>query len=107
MLGKIKNLLGISAEDTTLDEKLQLIITMAVSRLKLRLGGIEPPEEMNHIIIEVSIVRYNRIGSEGLSSHTVEGESLTFSDDFAPYEEEIQAFLNSQKLSTFGKVRFI
>ena len=107
MLEKIKNLLGIDAEDITLDEKLQLIITMAVSRLKLRLGGIEPPEEMNHIIIEVAIVRYNRIGSEGLSSHTVEGESLTFADDFAPYEDEIQAFLNSQKETTRGKVRFI
>ena len=107
MLDKIKNLLGISAEDTTLDEKLQLIITMASSRLKLRLGGIEPPEDMNHIIIEVSIIRYNRIGSEGLSSHTVEGESLTFTDDFAPYEEEIQAFLNSQKSSSIGKVRFV
>lgn len=107
MLDKVKNLLGIDAEDTSLDEKLMLIITMAVSRLKLRLGGIEPPEDMNHIIVEVSIVRYNRIGSEGLSSHTVEGESLTFADDFAPYEDEIQAFLNSQKTSTVGKVRFI
>lgn len=107
MLEKIKNLLGIDAEDTTLDEKLLLIITMAVSRLKLRLGGIEPPEEMNHIIIEVAIVRYNRIGSEGLSSHTVEGESITFADDFAPYEDEIQAFINTQKTSSIGRVRFI
>lgn len=107
MLEKIKNLLGIDAEDTTLDEKLLLIIEMTVSRLKLRLGGIEPPEAMQHIIIEVSIVRYNRIGSEGFSNHTVEGESITFADDFAPYEDEIQAFLNSQKETTRGKVRFI
>ncbi len=107
MLKKVKNLLDISAEDTTLDEKLLLIISMTASRLKLRLGGIEPPESMNDIIIEVSIVRFNRIGSEGLSSHTVEGETQTFTDDFAPYEEEIQAFLNTQKQSSIGKVRFI
>lgn len=108
MLENIKLLLGIVAEDTDLDTKLKLIVSNTTARLKLLLGGIDPPEEMNHIILEVTIMRFNRIGSEGLSSHTVEGESLSFTDsDFDGFMTEIQAWLDSQKESTRGKVRFL
>ena len=108
MLENLKLMLGISADDTDLDDKLRLIVTHTTARLKLLLGGIDPPEEMDHIIFDVSLMRYNRIGSEGLSSHSVEGESLTFSDsDFDGFAAEIQAWIDSQKESTRGKVRFI
>ena len=110
MLDNLKLLLGIDieTEDADLDSKLCLIISNTTARLKILLGGIEPPEELKHIILEVSIIRYNKIGSEGLSSHTVEGESLSFSeDDFAPFSDEIQAFLDYQKDATRGKLRFL
>ena len=103
MLDNLKIMLG---DDQ--DAKLNLIMSMTKSRLKLLLGGIEPPEEMNHIVLDVAIMRFNRIGSEGLKSHSVEGESLTFSDsDFDGFANEIQAWLDSQKESTRGKVRFL
>lgn len=108
MLNNIKLLLGISPTDTDRDDLLKLIISMATKRLKSRLGGIEPPEELDHIITELAVIRYNRIGSEGFTSQSEEGASLSFSDDdFAPYEDDIQAYLNSQKESSIGKVRFI
>lgn len=108
MLQNLKIMLGISAEDTDLDQKLTLILTNTTARLKLLLGGVNPPDEMDHIILEVAIMRFNRIGSEGLSSHSVEGESLSFTDsDFAGFAGEIQAWLDSQKESTRGKVRFL
>jgi hypothetical protein len=106
MLENLKQFLGISDSDR--DAVLKLIISNATARLTLLLGGIEPPEELNHIILEVSIIRYNRIGSEGLSSHSVEGESLTYREsDFAAYMDEIDAFLKAQEESKHGKVRFI
>lgn len=93
MLEELKLLLGI--EDTSLDEKLNLIIRLTSSRLKVLIGGIEIPEELQYIVTEVSVIRFNRIGSEGLSSHGVEGESLSFTDDdFAGYKTEIQAYLD-------------
>lgn len=108
MLENLKAMLGFGNEDKDIEAKLNLIISIATSRLKLKLGGIEPPEDLNHIILEVAIKRFNRIGSEGLSSHSVEGESLSFDDsDFDEFADEIQAFLNAQKDSTKGKVRFI
>lgn len=108
MLENLKLMLDIPAEDTDRDEKLRLIVSNTTARLKLLLGGVNPPPEMDHIVLEVAIMRFNRIGSEGLSSHSEEGESLSFIDkDFAPYAPEIQAWIDSQKTSTRGKVRFI
>ena len=106
MLEQLKEFLGI--EGTEKDSLLKTIISNATARLKLLLGGLEPQEELDHIILEVAIIRYNRIGSEGMKSHTVEGESVTFSDDdFEGFKDEIQSYLDSLKTSTKGKVRFI
>lgn len=106
MLDELKLLIGI--EGTDLDKKLNLLLTMARKRLKGLLGGIEPPEELEYIIIEVANIRFNRIGSEGLSSHSVEGESLTFTnDDFKEFANDIQAFLDRQQEGTRGRLRFL
>ena len=108
MLEDLKLLLGIPEDDTTLDPKLNLILSSTTSRLKALLGGQNPPEDLEYIIIDVAVIRYNKIGSEGLSSHTVEGESLSFSDDdFAGYKDDIQTYLDSQKDVKRGKVRFL
>ena len=107
MLEQIKQLLGLE-NDGNRDDLLATIMNLAKARLKLLLGGIEPPEELEHIIIELSVARFNRIGSEGLSSHSVEGESLSFAEnEFAPFSAEIQAFLDKQKENTRGKVKFL
>lgn len=107
MLHDLKLMLGISAADTSQDGKLELIIATTSARLKILLGGVDPPESMSHIILEVSIMRFNRIGSEGLSGHSVEGESLQFAEsDFVGFSDEIQAFLEAQSES-LGKVRFL
>lgn len=107
MLETLKLLLGLENDDSR-DDLLNEIIKLVTARLKLLLGGIEPPEAMEHIIVEVVVARFNKIGSEGLSSHSVEGESLSFSEnDFTPFMSEIQAFLEGQKENTRGKVRFL
>lgn len=106
MLNELKTMLGIV--DTSMDEMLKLIISAVTARLKVLLGGIEPPDSLEYIIREVCIVRYNKIGSEGMTSHTVEGESHTFTDsDFAGYMDDIQAYLESQKTTAKGRVRFL
>lgn len=108
MLENLKLLLGIDSADTSLDAKLNLLVSTATERLKILLGGIDPPDSMEHIIMEVAVIRFNRIGSEGLSSHSVDGESLSFSEnDFSGFADEIQAFLDTQKGNSRGKVRFL
>lgn len=108
MLENLKLMLGFGSDFTEKDALLKLIISQTTSRLKILLGGLEPPEELDHIILDVSVVRFNRIGSEGYASHSVEGESQTFStSDFDGYMDEIEAFLANNKASTRGKLVFI
>lgn len=108
MLYDVKELLGIPESDMSQDKKLTLLINAAEKRLKVLLGGVDPPEGLNYIIIDVTIKRFNRIGSEGLEAHTVEGESQSFAkDDFEEYQDDIQAYLDTLKNATKGKVRFL
>lgn len=108
MLDDLKLLLGIAKDETDRDTLLKKLISMAMARLTLLLGGIDPPEEMDHIILDVTVARFNRIGSEGLSSHAVEGETLQFvDDDFAQFKDEIQDWMNRQTETAKGRLRFL
>ena len=106
MLEEIKTILGIA--DNALDSQLNIIIANTKARLKMLLGGLDVPENLNYVVTEVSVKRFNRIGSEGITSHTVEGESMSFSDDdFAEFAGDIQAYLDSVAAAKKGKVRFL
>lgn len=84
MIEDLKALLGLPEEiDGALENKLLLILKATKQRLRFLLGGLEPPEEMNYIILDVSIIRFNRIGSEGLSSHSVERVRRTDGEETA------------------------
>lgn len=109
MLKTLKAMLGFeNEEDASLDTKLNYLLTMATQRLQVLLGGLEPPAELEYIVIDVAAARFNRLGSEGLKGHTVEGESLQFNDnDFDSFANDIQAYLDRQKEAKRGKVRFI
>lgn len=106
MLEEIKTILGIA--DNALDSQLNIIIANTKARMKMLLGGIDVPESLNYVVTEVSVKRFNRIGSEGITSHTVEGESMSFTDDdFAEFAGDIQAYLDSVAAAKKGKVRFL
>lgn len=65
-----------------------------VQRLLNRLGMEEVPDELGYILVETTVKRWNRTGSEGASSHNVEGESVSYeADDFAAYEADISRYL--------------
>lgn len=108
MIEDLELLLGLEDVDSKTYRRLELIVNATRSRLKFFLGGLAPPKEMDYIILEVSVIRYNRIGSEGLSSHSVEGESLSWSDnDFSGYMDDIRAYLDSLAEVKKGKVKFL
>lgn len=110
MLEKILILLGLDSPTQAMTDRIETIIGMTEQRLGFLLGQTVIPTELSYIVVEVTIARFNRIGSEGVSSHTVQGESLTWSDDdFKPYMDDIQEWLNAQDEvnTTRGRVRFI
>lgn len=80
----------------TQKELLKNIVELVEERLKSYLPKKyqEIPQKLNYIVIEVSIKRFNRVGSEGMQSESVEGHSATyFAKDFDEYLEDIDRFL--------------
>ena len=105
-LDSIKALIGLVGDRH--ESILSQIVYLTENRLKFMLSSDEVPQELSYIVIEVSVARFNRIGSEGLSSHNVEGEQMTWSnDDFKPYTKDIETYLKNKANSTQGRVRFI
>lgn len=102
MLEDLKRMLGLSSrKDEELDQKLEWILDATTSRLKVLLGGIDPGNDLDYIVTEVSIIRYNRIGSEGFQSHTVEGESVGFlNSDFDSYMDDIETYKRTKNIDT-------
>lgn len=109
MLEEIKTVLGFSdAPGGTVDPILKVLIKTVTARLLVLIGATEVPEALQYIITEVVIARYNRIGSEGVASHGVSGETMQWNDDdFTPYQKDIDAYRLSQASERKGKVRFL
>lgn len=106
-LQDVKLLLGI--KDNSRDDLLNLLIDNAQTQLLGRLQVVdEVPPSLEYIVPELVVRRYNRIGSEGMSSETVEGHSATYDDnDLLAYEFEIDRFLNTIRKPKTGIVRFV
>lgn len=95
-----------SKADEDLDAKLKYIIDSTTTRLNIIAGTSTVPVPLAHIVIDVACARFNRIGEEGMNSHSVKDESMSFSDDdFGPYMREINSYIDST--TKRGKVRFI
>jgi len=92
MKSRIKKVLDI--EDTLQDDVLDIFIENVTSHLKIKLEK-DVPSELNFIIEEIVIRRYNRIGTEGMKSESVEGHRIDFYElekDFTPYEDIINKY---------------
>lgn len=100
-------MLGI--KDNLQDDVLNVIISNVSSHLKAMLGK-EIPEHLEFIVIEIVVRRFNRIGTEGMQSESVEGHSVTFYDlskEFTPYESIIESEKEDDGVSRRGRVLFI
>lgn len=106
VLGNVKVLLNIN--DNLEDDKLNIIINNTTARLKSFLDPItypKVPTELDYIIEEVTVKRYNRIGAEGMSQESVDGRSSTY--QLNDFDEYLSVLSNYNPLETTrGKVTF-
>ena len=77
----------------------EAIYSKIAERLLHRIKETEIPLELEYIVEEATIRRFNRIGSEGMKSESVEGHSVTYdmSDVLDPYESAINDYLEGLK----------
>ena len=106
-LENVKTLLGVD------DDRVTVIYNQINNRLLNRLSEsipdlIEIPEELEYIVDEVTIIRFNRLGSEGISSESLDGHSSTYRDvDFIDFEDDIRSYINRFVDPRSGIVRFL
>jgi hypothetical protein len=110
-LAKIKRRLGIAPDDTKENDLLQDLVEDAESYFKSLTGTTEIDQKYDFMIENVVYKLYGRKGSEGVTSETVDGYSVTYQDWdnlFKPY----MAILNKDfgldgSLRERGKVVFL
>lgn len=96
MLDEIKRSLNIDANDLKSDALLADFLKRIKARLLNRLGELELPIELEYIVVECVIKRYNLIGNEGMSSYSQEGESITYGDLLDEYQSDISLWINNR-----------
>ena len=87
-LAKIKRRLGIAQDDTAENDLLADLVDDAESYFKTLTGSVEIGSKYNFMIENVVYKLYGRKGSEGVTSETVDGYSVTYQDLdnlFKPY----------------------
>lgn len=108
-LTDLKTMLQIT--DNKRDSILELIKKNTEQALRFKLGlkaTDNLPAELDYIVLEVAVKRYNRIANEGMSSYSQEGESITFStNDFDEFADDIADWKNNNGLVDDKAGRFL
>ena len=68
LLNRVKVLLGITNNDN--EELLREIIEITEAKILNYINSSELPKQLEFVLVELSIKRFNRIGSEGFTSET-------------------------------------
>lgn len=107
-LNNVRTVLGI--EDALQDDVLGILISNVMSHLKGMLKK-DVPSELGYIVEEITVRRFNRVGTEGMKSESVEGHKVDFydlKDEFTPYMAIIESYKDQpDDAPRRGKVMFI
>lgn len=121
LLASIKLRLGLDdasigeGESLTVDVDALLldIIEDIKTQLTIMTGNELYPEGLDFVTKEVAVIRYNRLGSEGMEQESVDGHTMKYlKSDYAPFEHFINHFTKpsgdgSSDGWTRGEVEFI
>ena len=69
LLNRIKTLLNIEGNEELILE----IVNITEAKILNYINVTEMPVELEFVLIELAIQRFNRIGSEGISSESIDG----------------------------------
>ena len=90
LLNRIKTLLQIQDNDELIYE----IVEITKSKILNYINEVELPLELEFVLVELSIKRFNRIGSEGFVSETVDGKTMSYEEsEFEGYEKYLDDYI--------------
>lgn len=105
LLERVKLILGIDIVDYSKDDVLNEFINNFSQAVNLYCNTTTLPLQLEYIVVECSISRYNRMGSEGLQSEGIDVISSTYVlDILEPYKPYMDAYRSTNSLK---KVKFL
>ena len=90
LLNRIKTLLNVEGNENLIYE----IVNITEAKILNYINASEMPKELEFVLIELSIQRLNRIGSEGISSESIDGKSVSYDDDFTGYKHYLDDYIS-------------
>ena len=90
LLNRIKTLLNIEGNEELIAE----IVNITEAKILNYINANEMPKELEFVLIELSVQRFNRIGSEGIASENVDGKSVSYDDDFTGYKHYLDDYIS-------------
>lgn len=91
-LERVKLLLHVNNQDELLTE----IINLTKEKILSRINEDTIPSKLEWILIEASVKRFNKIGSEGIISENVEGSQVSYGGDVEEYETYFKDYVESK-----------
>ena len=86
---RIKTLLQIQDNNELIYE----IVEITKEKILNYINEKELPSELEFILIELAVERYNRIGSEGIASESVDGKNVSYEDNFGNYKTYLDDYI--------------
>lgn len=106
ILDDIKVLLNLQDDDML--ELLKVVLRQAEGRVLAYIGEIVYPQELEWILTEIAVRRYNSIGSEGIHSELNEGIQYIYERNMLDeFKEELDHWKRTNNPSTLGKFKMI
>ena len=90
LLNRIKTLLNIEGNEELILE----IVNITESKILNYINATEMPKELEFVLIELSVQRFNRVGSEGIASESIDGKSVSYDDDFTGYKHYLDDYIS-------------
>ena len=93
IVSRMKVLLGIT-DNTDNEELLCEIVEITKSKILNYINRTKIPKELEFVLVELSIQRFNRIGSEGIASESIDGKSVSYEDIFENYKPYLDDYIS-------------
>ena len=105
-LDNIKILLGLENDEK--DEVLTILLTNAISTLCVYLGVQQLPQELNFVAEQLAVIKFNKLGSEGISTEKIDVLSTTYQqDELASFKAILDNYKANNNLATTKRVKFL
>ena len=91
LLNRIKTFLGII--DSYNDKLIEEIIEITKEKILNYINEKELPKELEFVLVELAIERFNKIGSEGIASESIDGKNVSYDDSFENYKVYLDDYI--------------